>query len=155
MVTPRLILILGDQLSPDMAALRAADITRDYVVMAEVMAEGTSVPHHPQKIALILTAMRKFAAHLRIAGWRVLYSDLDDPQNSQTISGELLRRAVETGAQSVLAARATVNTCKGTKNTARAAHYLRPCTLSRNGWSAGRHLRRCTQAGANAYRLQA
>ena len=103
MVTPRLILILGDQLSPDMAALRAADITRDYVVMAEVMAEGTSVPHHPQKIALILTAMRKFAAHLRIAGWRVLYSDLDDPQNSQTISGELLRRAVETGAQSVLA----------------------------------------------------
>ncbi len=99
----RLILILGDQLSPDIAALRCADITRDTVVMAEVMAEGTSVPHHPQKIVLILTAMRKFAAQLRSMGWRVLYSDLEDPENSQTITGELLRRAVETGAQSVLA----------------------------------------------------
>lgn len=97
-VAPRLILILGDQLSFDIAALRAADITRDHVVMAEVMAEGTSVPHHPQKIVLILTAMRKFAAQLRADGWRVLYSDLDDPENSQTITGELLRRAVETGA---------------------------------------------------------
>ena len=103
MVGPRLILILGDQLSLDIAALRCADITRDYVVMAEVMAEGTSVPHHPQKIVLILTAMRKFAAQLRGQGWRVLYSALDDPDNSQSIGGELLRRAVETGAQSVLA----------------------------------------------------
>lgn len=103
MVVPRLILILGDQLSRDVAALRAADITRDFVVMAEVMAEGTSVPHHPQKIVLILTAMRKFADELRGQGWRVLYSNLDDPQNSQTIGGELLRRAVETGAQSVVA----------------------------------------------------
>ena len=103
MVAPRLILILGDQLTPDIAALRAADITRDFVVMAEVMAEGTSVPHHPQKIVLILTAMRKFAAQLQAAGWRVLYSNLDDPANSQTITGELLRRAVDTGADSVLA----------------------------------------------------
>ena len=103
MVAPRLILILGDQLSPDMAALRFGDITRDYVVMAEVMAEGTSVPHHPQKIVLILTAMRKFATQLRAQGWRVLYSELDDAQNSQTIPGELLRHAVEVGAQSVLA----------------------------------------------------
>ena len=103
MVAPRLVLILGDQLSADIAALQAADITRDVVVMAEVMAEGTSVPHHPQKIALILTAMRKFANQLRAAGWRVLYSALDDPDNSHSIGGEVLRRAAETGAQSVLA----------------------------------------------------
>ena len=36
--------------------------------MAEVMGEGTSVPHHPQKIVLILAAMRKFAAALRDGG---------------------------------------------------------------------------------------
>jgi deoxyribodipyrimidine photolyase-related protein len=99
----RLVLVLGDQLSPDLAALRAADRARDVVVMAEVMGEGTSVPHHPQKIALILSAMRKFAAHLQSEGWQVAYSRLDDPENSQTISGELLRRAVEFGAGEVLA----------------------------------------------------
>jgi deoxyribodipyrimidine photolyase-related protein len=104
-VKPRLILVLGDQLTPDVAALRAADPDRDVVVMAEVMAEGKSVPHHPQKIVLILTAMRKFAAQLRAAGWRVAYSALDDPDNSQTIPGELLRRAAEFGADQVMATR--------------------------------------------------
>ena len=99
----RLVLVLGDQLTPSVAALRAADKARDVVVMAEVMGEGTSVPHHPQKIALILAAMRKFAAALEAEGWRVAYSKLDDPENSQTISGELLRRASEFGASEVLA----------------------------------------------------
>jgi len=98
-----LVLVLGDQLSRDMAALKAADRARDVVVMAEVMGEGTSVPHHPQKIALILAAMRKFAVALQAEGWRVAYSRLDDPENSQTISGELLRRADEFGASAVLA----------------------------------------------------
>jgi len=88
-----------------MAALKAADKGRDLVVMAEVMGEGTSVPHHPQKIALILTAMRKFAARLASEGWRVAYTRLDDPQNRQTISGELVRRASENGATAVLATR--------------------------------------------------
>jgi deoxyribodipyrimidine photolyase-related protein len=99
----RLVLVLGDQLTPRVAALKAADKARDVVVMAEVMGEGTSVPHHPQKIALILAAMRKFAAGLAADGWRVAYSRLDDPENSQTLSGELLRRAAEFGASEVLA----------------------------------------------------
>jgi deoxyribodipyrimidine photolyase-related protein len=101
----KLVLVLGDQLSRDVAALKAADRVRDVVVMAEVMGEGTSVPHHPQKIALILAAMRKFAAALQAEGWRVAYSRLDDPANSQTISGELLRRAEEFGTSEVLATR--------------------------------------------------
>ncbi|OYX26114.1 MAG: cryptochrome/photolyase family protein [Rhodobacterales bacterium 32-66-7] len=99
----RLVLVLGDQLTRDVAALRAAEPSRDVVVMAEVMGEGTSVPHHPQKIALILAAMRKFAAALEGEGWRVAYSRLDDPDNSQTIQGELLRRAAEFSASEVLA----------------------------------------------------
>jgi len=99
----RLVLILGDQVTPGIAALRAADRSRDVVVMAEVMGEGTSVPHHPQKIALILSAMRQFAQGLRDDGWTVAYSRLDDPDNSQSIAGELLRRSAETGADAVLA----------------------------------------------------
>ena len=99
----RLVLVLGDQLTRGVAALRAADKARDLVVMAEVTGEGTSVPHHPQKIALILSAMRKFAAGLEAEGWRVAYSRLDDPGNVQSLSGELLRRASEFGASEVLA----------------------------------------------------
>jgi len=99
----RLVLVLGDQLSDDLSALRAADPARDVVVMAEVSDEGTYVSHHPKKIALVLAAMRKFAAHLEAEGWRVAYTRLDDANNAGSIVGELLRRAEEFGAGEVLA----------------------------------------------------
>jgi deoxyribodipyrimidine photolyase-related protein len=67
------------------------------------MEEATYVPHHPKKIALFFAAMRKFARRLEADGWRVLYTRLDDPRNAGSIPGELLRRAVETGATEVLA----------------------------------------------------
>ena len=98
-----LVLVLGDQLSDTLAALTHADPARDIVVMAEVMAEATYVPHHVKKIAFTFAAMRKHAVHLRAAGWQVLYTALDDPDNSHSIPGELLRRAAETGASEVLA----------------------------------------------------
>ena len=99
----RLVLILGDQLSEDIAALAKADKARDVVVMAEVRDEGTYVRHHPKKIALVLAAMRKFAERLRDAGWTVDYTTLDDPDNAGSIVGELLRRAEERGASEVIA----------------------------------------------------
>ena len=102
MVKPRLVLVLGDQLSLENSALQAADKSRDVVVMAEVMEEASYVPHHPKKIALILCAMRKFAVSLQANGWSVLYTKLDDYPNTGSISGELLRRAAEVGADQVI-----------------------------------------------------
>jgi deoxyribodipyrimidine photolyase-related protein len=99
----RLVLVLGDQLTPAVAALKAADRARDLVVMAEVADEATYVPHHPKKIALFFAAMRKFAARLRDDGWQVAYTRLDDPENTGSIPGELLRRAAGTGTAEVLA----------------------------------------------------
>jgi deoxyribodipyrimidine photolyase-related protein len=100
---PRLILILGDQLSPNIAALQKGNKDRDVVVMAEVMAEATYVPHHPKKIALVLSAMRKYAEWLRQEGWTVAYTQLDDPRNSGSITGELLHHATNFGATKVIA----------------------------------------------------
>ena len=103
MVKPRLVLVLGDQLSPGLSALKAADPERDIVVMAEVESEATYVPHHPKKIALVFAAMRKFAQTLEHSGWRVAYTRLDDAQNAGSIPAELLRRASESGAEEVIA----------------------------------------------------
>ncbi|SEK56289.1 deoxyribodipyrimidine photolyase-related protein [Roseivivax marinus] len=99
----RLILVLGDQLSENLSALREADKGSDVVVMAEVREEATYVQHHPKKIALVFAAMRKFAASLREDGWDVRYTELDDTDNAGSIPGELLRRADETGAKEVIA----------------------------------------------------
>tara|TARA_R110002049_G_scaffold44333_3_gene129882 strand:- start:129438 stop:130964 length:1527 start_codon:yes stop_codon:yes gene_type:complete len=98
----RLILILGDQLSLDLTALRGADRNTDVIVMAEVREEAEYVRHHPKKIALVFAAMRKFAAQLRQDGWELRYTQLDDPENAGSIVGELLRRAEETGAKAVM-----------------------------------------------------
>ena len=100
---PRLILVLGDQLSPDIAALKAADRDTDIVVMAEVADEASYVAHHPKKIAFIFAAMRHFAAQLRDAGWEVAYTQLDDTHNTGSIPGELARRAEDLGATGILA----------------------------------------------------
>ena len=85
--------ILGDQLTRSVAALSDLDVARDVVLMAEVADETRYVPHHKQKIALVLSAMRHFAASLEAEGVRVDYVRLDDPDNSGSFSGELARAA--------------------------------------------------------------
>ncbi len=86
--------ILGDQLSRGIPALRDA-AAGDVVLMAEVMGECTYVPHHPQKIVLVLSAMRHFAAALTARGVNVRYIRLDDPANTQSLTGEVLRAVSE------------------------------------------------------------
>ncbi|EWG99924.1 cryptochrome/photolyase family protein [Halomonas sp. BC04] len=95
-----LVLVLGDQLSLDLPSLR--DLPDGTVVaMCEVAAEGRYVPHHPQKIALILAAMRHFAATLRDRGLHVHYSALDDPDNLQSLVPEAERLAERYGCDEI------------------------------------------------------
>ncbi len=99
-----LVLILGDQLSTDLASL--GDLPDDAVVaLCEVAGEGRYVPHHPQKIVLILSAMRHFAEALRRRGLRVHYSALDDPDNLQSLIPEAERLAALYGCDEIRAVR--------------------------------------------------
>ena len=66
-------LILGDQLNHQLATLKYLSREEDIILMAEVLEETTYVAHHPQKIALIFSAMRHFAKELQAAGWKVRY----------------------------------------------------------------------------------
>lgn len=88
-------LVLGDQLSPSLSALRGAVPGRDTILMAEVRSECDYAPHHAQKLVLVLSAMRHFAARLRAQGFTLRYVRLDDPQNSGSIAGEVMRAAAE------------------------------------------------------------
>ncbi|MBV2134895.1 cryptochrome/photolyase family protein [Pseudomonas sp. MAP12] len=86
-------LVLGDQLSFELASLAGLDVQRDRVLLAEVAEEAGHVPHHPQKIAFVFSAMRHFAQALRERGVAVDYVTLDDPDNSGSLAGELQRFA--------------------------------------------------------------
>jgi len=74
---PRLVLVLGDQLSLKNPALVAARPGIDTVLLAEVAEEAGYVRHNRHKIVLIFAAMRHFAATLRDAGFEVVYLTLD------------------------------------------------------------------------------
>ncbi|MCB5198761.1 cryptochrome/photolyase family protein [Loktanella sp. TSTF-M6] len=96
-----LVLVLGDQLSPELSALQKASKSTDIVVMAEVADEASYVAHHPKKIAFLFASMRKFAAQLRADGWTVDYTRLGE--GSDSICGVLMRAAEEYDANRVLA----------------------------------------------------
>lgn len=77
-MTRRLVLILGDQLTPGISSLMGGDTARDVILMAEVAAEAAYADHHKQKLALVFAAMRHFAQELRQAGWQVDYRKLTE-----------------------------------------------------------------------------
>lgn len=88
-------LVLGDQLSDNLSALRDIDPACDVVLMVESVAEATAWKHHKQKLVLVWSAMRQFAERLRGRGLKVRYVTLDDPENTRTIAGELQRALAE------------------------------------------------------------
>lgn len=81
-----LILVLGDQLSPGIAALWHGNPATDVVVMAELAVEATYVPHHKKKIAFLFSAMRHFAQELRALGWTVDYQRLAEGGFSEAVA---------------------------------------------------------------------
>ena len=96
-------IILGDQVTHTLSALDGLDPAHDVVLMAEVMGECTYVKHHAKKIVLVLSAMRHFCAELRDRGVQVDYIRLDDPANTGSLRGEMLR-AVERHRPELIAA---------------------------------------------------
>lgn len=84
-------LILGDQLSHQISALRGLNASTDMVMLCEVMEEATYVKHHQLKIAFIFSAMRHFAEELKKNKIKTHYVTLDDPLNSQSFDTEVAR----------------------------------------------------------------
>jgi deoxyribodipyrimidine photolyase-related protein len=83
--------ILGDQLSHSITSLVQCDKAHDVILMCEVWDEATYVAHHKKKIAFLFSAMRHFAVELRALGFRVDYTELDDPENAGSFCGEVKR----------------------------------------------------------------
>ena len=83
--------ILGDHLTRDIPTLEGLDRAADTVLMVEVANETAYVPHHKQKIAFVLSAMRHFADDLRAEGIAVDYVKLEDRDNTGSFTGELER----------------------------------------------------------------
>ena len=73
MTLRHLVLVLGDQLNLQSAALERFDSSRDRVLMVEARGESTHVPSTKMRSALFLSAMRHFAEAVRAKGWPIDY----------------------------------------------------------------------------------
>ena len=82
----KLVLILGDQLDLNGAALKGFDSQHDQIIMVESANEAQYVWSHKAKIALFLSAMRHFAQKLKDKKYPLAYYS----ESSKTIT-EVLR----------------------------------------------------------------
>ncbi|GAA6140654.1 cryptochrome/photolyase family protein [Hydrogenophaga sp. 5NK40-0174] len=86
-----LVIVLGDQLDHESSAFDGFDPGQDHIWMAEVAEESTHVWSSKPRIAVFLSAMRHFAEALRKRDWPLHYTQLDDEDNTGTLSGELAK----------------------------------------------------------------
>ena len=84
-----LVVVLGDQLDQESAALEHFDKQADLVWMAEVAGESTHVWSHKARTVLFLSAMRHFNQWLTGEGYSTEYRKLDARGNQGTIALEL------------------------------------------------------------------
>lgn len=98
MGTRNLVIILGDQLDPESAALDGYESGRDLVWMAELSQEATHVWSHKARIALFLAAMRHFANAVDKRRYRLRYLRLGEHDHNnfrQALTAEIERERPE------------------------------------------------------------
>ena len=84
--------ILGDQLSPEHAALSQTSPGESRVLMIESKARGSLLRYHQIKLVLVYSAMRHFAGELRERGWKVSYYQLEQGFTFEPALSEHLRQ---------------------------------------------------------------
>ncbi len=94
----RLRLILGDQLNAQHSWYEEKDEDTLYIMM-ECRSETDYVRHHIQKVVGFFLAMRHFAEALKKESHNVRYLKLDDPENEQSIAGNVRKFIEEYGVE--------------------------------------------------------
>ncbi len=83
-------LILGDQLNHQHSWFNEIDPFVTYALM-EIRSETDYTRHHIQKVLGFFAAMREFAAYLKKQGHKVIYYELDHPDNLQQFDQNVLQ----------------------------------------------------------------
>ena len=84
----KLRLLLGDQLNIHHPWFEAVENNVVYVLM-EMRQETDYAPHHIQKVVAFFGAMRCFANKLKTLGHQVIYLELNDENNTQSLTENL------------------------------------------------------------------
>ena len=91
----RLVLILGDQLDLQSAALRSFDPKADEIIMIESANEAQYVWSHKAKIALFLSAMRHFADELKGLKYPLTYIQSSPRSIVEVLKENILQKKIK------------------------------------------------------------
>jgi len=97
-----LIIVLGDQLDRHSSAFDEFDPSQDAVWMAEVQEESGHVWSSKARIVMFLNVMRHFASSLRKEGISLYYRRIDDLENRQEFTSELMQCLQNTSPQRLI-----------------------------------------------------
>lgn len=89
-----LVLILGDQLDLNGAALRSFNLKTDEIVMIESIPEAQYVWSHKAKIALFLSAMRHFAIKLKELNYPLTYIQSSPLSIVETLKEKIIQEQI-------------------------------------------------------------
>ncbi len=95
MAISRLILILGDQLDPNNAALQSFDPDTDEIILIESRHEAKHVWSHKARIVIFLSAMRHFAQKLKALKYPVVYVEQSPKSLIDTLREHILTRNIK------------------------------------------------------------
>ena len=89
MTTTTVALILPDQLTQKISALKSCKPEDTLVFMPESKDLFDGINHHKKKLIFLLASMRQFGVELKKSGWTVHSVAIDSPNNSNCLTSEV------------------------------------------------------------------
>ena len=86
-----LCVILADQLNQEISSLNDFDKDLDEVLICEFKENFSDINHHKKKIVYQLSTMRHFGGELDAQGFKINYLKLDNPDNQNSYTSEILK----------------------------------------------------------------
>ena len=97
-----LCVILADQLNQEIASLNDFDKDLDEILICELNRNFSDINHHKKKIVYQIACMRHFGMELDRLGFKINYLKLDNPDNENSYTSEIMKLIDNKGIDKVI-----------------------------------------------------
>ncbi len=99
-----LCVILADQLNQEITSLNDFDKDLDEILICELKKNFTDINHHKKKIVYQISCMRHFSIEMDRLGFKINYLKLDNPDNENSYTSEIMKLINDKGIDKVIVA---------------------------------------------------
>ena len=99
-----LCVILADQLNQEITSLNDFDKDLDEILICELKKNFTDINHHKKKIVYQISCMRHFGIEMDRLGFKINYLKLDNPDNENSYTSEIMKLINDKGIDKVIVA---------------------------------------------------